>query len=243
MQAETDRWWPPSHRLLLFFSLALSLSVPHSLRSFSQASPLFLSLSSSSLSHHSFFSLHPPSLFIIPSHPRSSNVVSSVFLCLPLVSCIFSHLSVLSSHSFAPVPHHPSLTLSFHSLPHSLWCCTLPVCLPVGLFHKGLSEASALLIHSPCIASHICRVRQTVRERERGREEEICWKREVEGPRKEGMKKKRCSFISKKQKARARSCGGIFHNLSLSQTSLPWPPSALCLLCRLDPWCSAFSII
>lgn len=216
MQAETDRWWPPSHRLLLFFSLALSLSVPHSLRSFSQASPLFLSLSSSSLSHHSFFSLHPPSLFIIPSHPRSSNVVSSVFLCLPLVSCIFSHLSVLSSHSFAPVPHHPSLTLSFHSLPHSLWCCTLPVCLPVGLFHKGLSEASALLIHSPCIASHICRVRQTVRERERGREEEICWKREVEGPRKEGMKKKKDAVLSPRNRKQEPGPVVVYSTISRS---------------------------
>lgn len=227
-----------------FFPLSV-FPAPCAHCTFSQASPLFLSLSSSSSSHHSFFS--PPSPTVYHTLPslfiQHCSKCAPLFLCFPLVSCIFFHLSVLSSNSFAPVPHHPCLTLSFHLPSHSPRCCrpTLPVCLSVGLTLKGLSEACALLIHSQCIALHVCRVRQAGRER--GREEEISWKRAVEGPRKEDMEKKRCSFISKKQKARARSSGGVFHNPALSQTSLPWPPSALCLLCRLDSWCLAFSII
>lgn len=97
---------------------------------FSQASPLFLSLSSSSsVPHHSLFS--PPSSTVYGTHPSLFlQHCSPLFPCFPLASCIFSHLSVLSSHSFAPAPHRPSLTLSFHSLPPSPRCATLPVCLP-----------------------------------------------------------------------------------------------------------------
>ena len=232
---------PPPLFFFFFFTPLLLLSPPCAHRTLSQASPLFLSLSSSSSSHHSLFLSSLPRCLSQPPLPRSSFAFFFFFKCAPLLplssspsaSCIFFP-TCLSFHPtrFAPVSHHPSLTpsLSFtlSLAPHrcTLPAC-LPACLPVCLFHKGLSEASALLIHSLCIASHICRVRQTDREGERERgeeeeEEEIWWKREGEGPRKEdmeGKKKKRCSFISKKQKARARSCGGVFHNLVYS--SLP----------------------
>lgn len=152
-QAETDRWWPPSHRLLLlllffpFFCLlvgSLLLCSPllgliaHSPR----LPPLFLSPSSSSSSHHSFFCAPSPTVYhthhlLVPPalfKARSPTAPPTRPLPLPLDACIFSHLSVLSSHSFAPAPHHPSLTLSFHSLPHSPRRCysaCLPACLSV----------------------------------------------------------------------------------------------------------------
>lgn len=116
------------------------------------------------------FSLFPPPLFIAPFPPHSSfafevrsplSQSSPHFLAyLPLFSPFIStHLLLCLTTSLLPfafihfLPHPPH--------PPSLHCDVL--CLPVCLFHKGLSEASALLIHSLCIASHICRVMQTDR--------------------------------------------------------------------------------
>lgn len=176
MQAETDRWWPPSHCLLLLsLSLSVPLPPPCAHRTFSEASPLFLSLSSQS--HHSLFSL--PSL----SHPCLN---SSVIPC-------FSHpfppdtpfIPLIYSRASSPLSYLSLLSFFFVS-PQS---CTLSACPPVSLFQKGLSEASALLIHSPCIASHICRVRQTDREERRRRRRGDPEEERGRGTKKRGHKK------------------------------------------------------
>lgn len=129
--------FPPPSPSSLALSPLLGL-IAHSPR----LPPLFLSPSSSSPSHHSFVCAPSPTVYhthhlLVPPalfKARSPTAPPTRPLPLPLDACIFSHLSVLSSHSFAPAPHHPSLTLSFHSLPHSPRRCysaCLPACLSV----------------------------------------------------------------------------------------------------------------
>lgn len=113
------------------------------------------------------FSLFPPPLFIAPFPPRSSfafEVRSPLSQSSPYFLAYLPPFSPFISTHLLPFL---TTSLSYH-LPSFIFCLIPPLhcdvlCLPVCLFHKGLSEASALLIHSLCIASHICRVMQTDR--------------------------------------------------------------------------------
>lgn len=101
---------------------------------------------------------HPP-LLVPPA------LLPPFFLCLlaSFPTCLSfhpTHLLLCLITVPLPFPFIHSLVL------HTVMLC-LSACMPVGISHKGLSEASALLIHSLCIASHICRVRQMGRERRR----------------------------------------------------------------------------
>lgn len=175
---------------------------------------VFIFLCASSVPPHT----HTPRLFTAPT-PSCFSGTAPLFPCFPLASCIFSHLSVLSSHSFAPAPRRPSLTLSFHSLPpsliHAVLLC-LSACLSVSP-HKGLSEASSLLIHSLCIASHICRVRQMGRERRRRRR---CVRSRRKRTQKRGHEEKKDAVLSPRNRKLCWYIPLACHDLLLLSLSL-----------------------
>jgi len=206
----------------VFFSFRLGSSpcfFSHCLRSLIHIFPLFPS------------SLFLVSFFLIPPHVLSLPPSLSVLRFLASSPAFLSFHALTCSNVWSPFPS-PLLSftafLSFSITP--LWC-TLPACLSLPYRAVwGLCSANSFAVHRLTYL-------QGQADRHRGREgEEI--KRKREGQKNEDMKKKRCSFISKKQRARARSCGGIFHNLSPTNTTYtavydgPWPASGHCLLCQ-----------
>lgn len=138
------------------FFLPLSVFTPSLRSSHSLRLPRYFSVFIFLVS--SLFSLFPPPFLITP-YPQT--------LCSPLFflsSPVFLHL-LPPACPFIPLIY-PCVSPFFFLSPLR---CPLSACSPVCLFHKGLSEASAVLIHSLCIASHVCRVRQTDRKREKSR--------------------------------------------------------------------------